>query len=140
MLVYCTVFDNKPPIAVSVWQTSYRHSKHPTHLHPLHLGAKWRLVLGRVTTKEENHPCLRIAYTSYIWRVIKFYQVLYLLTNSVMVSLPDSQSGGTEFNIRQALHMLGAHQTCHTFGTSKMVPASTMVNGFNSIMGRRQVR
>ena len=37
----------------------------------------WWLVLGWVTTKED-HPRLRIAYTSYIWRVIKFYLLTYL--------------------------------------------------------------
>ena len=40
----------------------------------------WWLVLGWVTTKED-YPRLRIAYTSFIWRVIKFYLLTYLLTS-----------------------------------------------------------
>ena len=44
------------------------------HTHCTH--NRWWLVLDWVTTKKD-HPHLRIAYTSYIWRVIEFY----LLTN-----------------------------------------------------------
>ena len=40
---------------------------------------RWWLVLGWVTTKED-HPRLRIAYTRYIWRVIRFYLLTYLLS------------------------------------------------------------
>jgi len=40
-----------------------------THIH-LHTYTSWWLVIGWVTTKL-NHPCLRIAYMSYTWRIVK---------------------------------------------------------------------
>ena len=46
----------------------------------------WWLVLGWVTTKED-HLCLRIAYTSYIWRVIKFYLLTYVVDLAVFFNL-----------------------------------------------------
>ena len=42
----------------------------------------WWLVLGWVTTNED-HPRLRLDYTSYIWHVIKFYLLTYLLRGRV---------------------------------------------------------
>ena len=38
----------------------------------------WWLVLGWVITKKD-HPRLPIAYTSYTWRVIKFYFLTYII-------------------------------------------------------------
>ena len=55
----------------------YTHAHSVTHC--THNG--WWLVLGRVTTKED-YPRLRIADTSDIWRVIKFYLLTYLLYNT----------------------------------------------------------
>ena len=48
----------------------------------------WWLVLGWVTTKDD-HTCLRIAGKSYIWRIIKFYLQLQLLSN-YEIHLPES--------------------------------------------------
>ena len=50
-----------------------------THLCNLCTHNRWWLVLGWVTTKEDQ-PRLRIAYISYIRRVIKFYLLTYLIT------------------------------------------------------------
>ena len=50
-------------------------TKHCTHAHTYTHNIRW-LVLGWMTTKED-HPRQRVAYTSYIWRVIKFYLLTY---------------------------------------------------------------
>ena len=55
-------------------------TKQYTHAH-IHFQTahttEWWLVLGWVTTKED-HPRLRFAYISYIWRVIKFINSIQL--------------------------------------------------------------
>ena len=47
-----------------------------THTLPHSTHNRWWLVLGWVTTKED-YPHLRLAYISYIWRVIKFTHYNY---------------------------------------------------------------
>ena len=55
-------------------------TKQCTHTLPHCTHTRWWLVLGWVTTKED-HPRLRIACISYIWRVIKFYITLHYITS-----------------------------------------------------------
>ena len=56
---------------------------------------RWWLVLGWVTTKED-HPPLGIAFTSYTWRVIKFYLLTYLLTYIIPPIEKSSTGSATE--------------------------------------------
>ena len=49
-----------------------------THTLPHCTHSRWWLVLGWVTTQEDNSR-LQIAYISYIWRVIKFTNYNYKL-------------------------------------------------------------
>jgi len=51
----------------------------------------WWLVLGWLTTKEA-HPRLRIAYTSFMWRVVKFYLYAYNYVQLPAVWQPGSKN------------------------------------------------
>ena len=62
-----------------------RQSSTRTHTLPHCTHNRWWLVLGSVTTKE-NHPRLRIAYISYVWRVIKFTDLNYNLTRAPLIT------------------------------------------------------
>ena len=75
MSVSCRVLPSLQPVSATMFflhQLFYYRSLHIVH-HYTHL------ELGWMTTKED-HPHLRIAFTSYIWRVIKFFLLTYSLT------------------------------------------------------------
>ena len=92
MDMWCNVKSINPikkTEALTLW--SYSRIILFTHLHTrTHCTHDiWWLVLVWVTTKED-HPRLRIAYKSYIWRVSKFYLLTNLLTRFPSYSSADS--------------------------------------------------
>ena len=74
-----TVITGKKITSLPRWTAiiNTRQSSARTHTLPHCTHNRWWLVLDWVTTKKD-HPRLRIAYISYIWRVIKFYSLTYL--------------------------------------------------------------
>ena len=88
----------------------------------------WWLVLGWVTAMED-HPRLRKAYTSYIWRVIKFYLQLQLGECTGLLDLRkerDELNRHVSFNRLDVLHHTLAVSTPYIHDNNDISTAITM--------------